>query len=63
MALALEGGIRLEPLTRLEMQRIQHLSNHLTKKAGWGRQSSYPWDTVASADLGTFDFFALSATT
>lgn len=63
VALALEAGIRLEPLTKPEMKRIQHLTDHLTKNAKWGRQSSYPWDTVAIADIDQFDFFALTAAT
>lgn len=63
VALALEGGVRLEPLTKNEMQRLQHVSDHMTKSDGWGRQSPYPWDTVAAADIEKFDFFALSAVT
>ncbi len=63
IALALEGGIRLEPLTKNEMLRLQHVTEHMTKSDAWGRQSPYPWDTVAAADLDKYDFFALSATT
>lgn len=63
VALALEAGIRLEPLTKHEMKRIQHLTDHLTQTEKWGRQSPYPWDTVADADLDEFDFFALTVAT
>ena len=63
VALALEGGIRLEPLTKAEMQRLQHVTDHMTRSDAWGRQSSYPWDTVAAADLEKYDFFALSSAT
>lgn len=63
VALALEAGVRLEPLTKHEMLRIQHLSEHLTKNERWGRQSPYPWDTVAQADIDEFNFFALSVAT
>lgn len=63
VALALEAGIALQPLSRSEMLRLQHTATYATKSAAWGRQSSYPWDTVATADLNGFDFFALSAPT
>ncbi len=63
VALALEAGVRLEPLTKAEMQRLQHVTEHMTNNDGWGRQSSYPWDTVAAADIDQYDFFALSAVT
>ena len=63
IALALEGGIRLEPLTKAEMLRLQHATEHMTRNEAWGRQSAYPWDTVAAADLDGYDFFALSAAT
>lgn len=63
IALALEGGVRLEPLTKCEMQRLQHVTDHMTRNESWGRQSSYPWDTVAAADLDKYDFFALSSAT
>lgn len=63
VALALEAGIRLEPLTKHEMKRIQHLTDHLTRNDKWGRQSPYPWDTVATADIDQFDFFALTVAT
>ena len=61
VALALEAGVRLQPLTRSEMRRLQHVVQHASTNDAWGRQSSYPWDTVASAQLDNFDFFALSA--
>ncbi len=63
VALALECGIRLEPLTKAEMQRLQHATQHMTQNEAWGRQSPYPWDTVAAADIDRYDFFALSAAT
>ena len=63
VALALEAGIRLEPLTKPEMKRIQHLTDHVTKNERWGRHSSYPWDTVADADIDQYDFFALTVAT
>lgn len=63
IALALEGGVRLEPLTKCEMQRLQHVTEHTTRSEAWGRQSPYPWDTVAAADLDKYDFFALSSAT
>ena len=61
VALALEAGVCLEPLTKSEMQRLQHVTEHMTKSSGWGRQSPYPWDTVAAANIEQYDFFALSA--
>lgn len=63
IALALEGGVRLEPLTKAEMRRLQHATEHMSRNEAWGRQSAYPWDTVAAADLEGYDFFALSAAT
>jgi len=63
VSLALEAGIRLEPLTRGQMVRLQHIAHHATEQDAWGRQSSYPWDTVATADLADFEFFALCART
>ena len=63
VALALEGGVRLEPLTKAEMQRLQHVTDHMTRNEAWGRQSPYPWDTVAAANLEKYDFFALSSAT
>lgn len=63
IALALEAGVRLEPLTKSEMQRLQHVTDHMTKSDAWGRQSSYPWDTVAAADLDKYGFFALTSAT
>lgn len=63
IALALEGGVRLEPLTQTEMARLQHVTSHMMESKGWGRQSPYPWDTIAAADLEKFDFFALSSAT
>lgn len=61
VALALEAGVTLQPLSKSEMTRLQHTAKYATKCAAWGRQSSYPWDTVATADIEGFDFFALSA--
>ncbi len=63
VALALEGGICLEPLTKAEMQRLQHVTEQMTESNAWGRQSPYPWDTVAAADIDKYDFFALSSAT
>ena len=63
VALALEAGVTLQPLTKTEMLRLQHTAKYATKCAAWGRQSSYPWDTVAVADIGSYDFFALSSPT
>ncbi len=63
VALALEAGVSLEPLTKTEMQRLQHVTKHMTETSGWGRQSPYPWDTIAEADIDRFDFFALTAET
>ena len=63
VALALEAGVRLEPLTKSDMVRLQHVAQHATERAAWGRQSPYPWDTVASASLNEFEFFALCART
>ncbi len=63
VSLALEAGIRLQPLTRADMVRLQHVAQHATNSDAWGRQSSYPWDTVADAELDEFDFFALCART
>ena len=63
VALALEAGVALQPLSKSEMRRLQHTATHATKCSAWGRQSSYPWDTVAAADIDPYDFFALSAPT
>ncbi|MFT7476047.1 MAG: hypothetical protein ACI81L_002995 [Verrucomicrobiales bacterium] len=63
VALALEAGVRLQPLTKGDMQRLQHIAQHATRRSAWGRQSSYPWDTVATADIESYDFFALFAPT
>ena len=63
VALALEAGVRLQPLTKQDMIRLQHVAQHATENDAWGRQSPYPWDTVASADIEDFDFFALFAPT
>lgn len=63
IALALEAGIRLEPLSKADMVRLQHIAQHATERDAWGRQSPYPWDTVAVAELDEFDFFALCART
>ena len=63
VALALEAGVRLQPLTKSDMHRLQHIAKHATQNSAWGRQSSYPWDTVAMAHIDEFDFFALSAPT
>jgi hypothetical protein len=63
VALALEAGVRLQPLTKNDMQRLQHVAKHATDNAAWGRQSPYPWDTVASASIDDYDFFALFAPT
>lgn len=63
VALALEAGVALQPLSKSEMLRLQHTATYATKCAAWGRQSSYPWDTVATADIDPYDFFALSAPT
>lgn len=60
VALALEAGVALEPLTRTEMLRLQQTAEHATSCAAWGRQSPYPWDTVAKADIDGYDFFALA---
>lgn len=59
-ALALEVGVCLEPLTKNEMLRLQHIAQHATDQDLWGRQSPYPWDTVADADLADLNFFAFS---
>jgi len=61
VALALEAGVALQPLSKSEMRRLQHTALHATKCSAWGRQSSYPWDTVAVADIDAYDFFALSS--
>ena len=61
VALALEAGVTLQPLSKTEMLRLQHTAKHATKCAAWGRQSSYPWDSVAVADIDSYDFFALSS--
>jgi len=63
VALALEAGVRLQPLSRADMVRLQHIAQHANDNEAWGRQSSYPWDTVATADLADFEFFALCART
>lgn len=63
VALALEGGVALQPLSKSEMRRLQHTAQHATKCSAWGRQSSYPWDTVAEADIDDYDFFALTTPT
>ncbi len=63
VALALEAGVRLQPLTKADMVRLQHVAQHATDQEAWGRQSSYPWDTVATADLEGLSFFALSVGT
>ena len=63
VALALEAGVALQPLSKTEMRRLQHTARHATNCAAWGRQSPYPWDTVATADIDSFDFFALSSPT
>lgn len=63
VALALEAGVSLQPLSKTEMRRLQHTALHATNCAAWGRQSPYPWDTVATADIDSFDFFALSSPT
>ena len=63
VALALEAGVSLEPLTKDEMKQLQSVTEHMTENEAWGRRSSYPWDTIAAADLDRFDFFALSAST
>lgn len=61
VALALEAGVALQPLSKSEMRRLQHTARHATECAAWGRSSPYPWDTVAVADIESFDFFALSS--
>lgn len=61
VALALEAGVALQPLSKAEMRRLQHTAMHATRCDAWGRQSPYPWDTVATADIERFDFFALSS--
>jgi len=61
VALALEAGVALQPLSKTEMRRLQHTARHATNCSAWGRQSPYPWDTVAVADIDSFDFFALSS--
>lgn len=63
VALALEAGVRLQPLSKSDMVRLQHVAHHATECEAWGRQSPYPWDTVASANIEDFDFFALFAPT
>ncbi len=63
VSLALEAGIRLAPLTKADMVRLQHIAQHATECEAWGRQSPYPWDTVVNAELDGFDFFALCART
>lgn len=63
VSLALEAGVRLQPLSRQDMIRLQHVAQYATESDAWGRQSPYPWDTVASADIEDFDFFALFAPT
>lgn len=63
VALALEAGVTLQPLSKSEMLRLQHTATYATKCSAWGRQSPYPWDTVATADIESYDFFALSAPT
>lgn len=63
ISLALEAGIRLQPLSKADMVRLQHIAQHATSCEAWGRQSPYPWDTVAVAELDDFDFFALCAQT
>lgn len=60
VALALEAGVALEPLSKTEMLRLQQTAEHATNCAAWGRQSSYPWDTVAIANIDSYDFFALA---
>ena len=60
VALAREGGVRLEPLTLSDMLRLQHGTRKLTETQGWGRRSPHPWDTVAAADLDAWRFFALA---
>jgi len=62
-SLALEAGVCLEPLTKSEMMRLQHVARHATDRDMWGRQSPYPWDTVADADLLGLNFFAFSVGT
>ena len=63
VSLALEAGVRLEPLTKADMVRLQHVAQHATEHEAWGRQSPYPWDTVANASLSEYEFFALCART
>ena len=59
VSLALEAGVTLQPLRPADMRRLQHTAAHALQSAAWGRRSSYPWDTVADADLRSFEFFAL----
>ena len=59
VSLALEVGVTLQPLTLSDMRRLQHTAAHALQSAAWGRRSPYPWDTVATADLEQFEFFAL----
>ena len=63
VALALEAGVTLQPLTGADMRRLQHTASHALESSSWGRRSPYPWDTVAAARLDEYDFFALRANT
>lgn len=63
VALALEAGVCLQPLTRNDMVRLQHVTERITAQEAWGRQSPYPWDTFAEASLDDCAFFALASPT
>ncbi|MGI9606161.1 MAG: hypothetical protein ACR2P0_08485 [Acidimicrobiales bacterium] len=60
VALALEAGVRLQPLSKSDMQRLQHTVVHATNSPEWGRRSSYPWDRLANACLEQHDFFGVT---
>lgn len=60
VALALEAGVTLQPLTPSDIRRIQHCVSHTIDRGGFGRQSPHPWDSIAEAVIDAYDFFALS---
>ncbi len=63
VALALEARVCLQPLSRNDVLRLQHVTERVTAHDAWGRQSPYPWDTFAEASLDDCAFFALASPT
>ena len=60
VALALEAGVMLQPLSPNDIRRLQHCVVHTIEQGSWGRQSPHPWDSFADAVIDDYDFFALS---